>query len=501
LSDDLPVQIHGDGNTCDTFNSSIVPIVFVPGVMGSRITMSGAGRSWDPDVVYGAAMLQWLPVTNSGLQTNRRALAPRYSTAKTVRTLGSEGASAIKGNAALGAIFSNATTDGANTATAPLDGTTLSDYSIDQYYGTVRNWASVAWGFYGAFLMWLEAQVNGSLQHPLYVFGYDWRSSNDISGGNLATFIGSVISACQGAQDVIVITHSMGGLVLRGALSASPDVASQIRGVIHGAQPSNGAVVCFRRFFTGCTSQLDGGGRAFSKQWAVSLLLNKIMGDTPAKYAYNMSGIPGALELLPNHVYQSSITDGSQWLAMDGAPDGGLDLSGIHALYRTYSWPGLIGPADAAQSSVATTAELDENRMVNEMTANLGTVERFHRSIETMAHPNTLVAYSDGLGTDVRVQFDAYPADAQSWVQPSVVLNGGATSDGPNIVVYKEASGDGTVPSVSGSCPSLTLARPAQYVSGIDHAAVYSDGGFQEAIITYVNMLLAVQPGSTMGGG
>jgi hypothetical protein len=40
----------------------------------------------------------------------------------------------------------------------------------------------------------------------------------------------------------------MGGLVLRGALLANDKLADKIRGVVHGAQPTNGAVVCYRRF-------------------------------------------------------------------------------------------------------------------------------------------------------------------------------------------------------------------------------------------------------------
>jgi hypothetical protein len=155
------------------------------------------------------------------------------------------------------------------------------------------NWATVLWGFYGKLLGLRETTFNSDLEHPVFACGYDWRSSNAESGVAFAAFIGKVLSGFSGkAKDVIVITHSMGGLVVRAALASAGSLDAQIRGVIHGAQPSNGAVLMYRRFFTGANPSLDGWGR----DWA----LGRIMGSDPATFAYNLSGASGPIQLLPN---------------------------------------------------------------------------------------------------------------------------------------------------------------------------------------------------------
>ena len=40
---------RAEGDARDTINTQVVPILFVPGVMGSRLDISGTIADWDPD--------------------------------------------------------------------------------------------------------------------------------------------------------------------------------------------------------------------------------------------------------------------------------------------------------------------------------------------------------------------------------------------------------------------------------------------------------------------
>jgi len=55
------------------------------------------------------------------------------------------------------------------------------------------------------------------LPDPVHAFGYDFRRSNFDSGDALLAFIANVIASHPGAEQVILVTHSMGGLVARAA--------------------------------------------------------------------------------------------------------------------------------------------------------------------------------------------------------------------------------------------------------------------------------------------
>jgi hypothetical protein len=121
-----------------------------------------------------------------------------------------------------------------------------------------------------------------------------------------------------------------------------------------------------------------------------------------------------------------------------------------------------------------------------------------------------LVVYGSGLATDVRLEFDAYPVNPPpgdgdvgriAWWAPVVVLNAGAVSKDPVLVVRKADAGDGTVPAVSGKCPGLMLARPAELGGAVEHARAYSVPEFQNKARTMAKVLFAVPPGTSMGGG
>ncbi len=138
MSDDTNVSLPPEEAVCrmedNVLDTGTVPLIFVPGVMGSRITIRG-GYAWDPD--SNMNMLGW---AGRSVNTAYTALHAR------------------------------------NSGTVKTDN---SDLSAAQ---RARGWAGVAWGFYGTFVQDLQRRRFGTYTTPVYVVGYDWRQSNRRSG-------------------------------------------------------------------------------------------------------------------------------------------------------------------------------------------------------------------------------------------------------------------------------------------------------------------------------
>src|SRR5262249_46478477 len=135
------------------------------------------------------------------------------------------------------------------------------------------------------------------------------------------------------AQQVIIVTHSMGGLVTRAGLVQNSGAISSIRGVVHCAQPADGAVVAYRRFFTGATSKFDGTD-------VPARVLESILGNTPDEYAALLSELPGPMQLMPNHLFHLKQHAPKPWLKT--SPQ--VDLANVFEVYLQPTPPGIMRP-------------------------------------------------------------------------------------------------------------------------------------------------------------
>jgi len=434
------VRRTADGQSgSNILNIRVVPVIFIPGVMGSRLSVPG-GLNWDP--VSKATMVQLslrsLDAKVGTLSVDRR---PQLTT---IRSFSSGARDDVRCNARLKQLAS----------ALKQDAVTLYE---------ARGWGTVAWGFYGQILMQLETELNTAeddlfmIPNPVYAFGYDWRRSNVDSGAALLTFVADVLAKHAGARRVILVTHSMGGIVGRAAMALNPGVVASILGVVHGAQPSNGAVVAYRRFLTGSNSQTDPATSGGFMGKVAAFVLNRIMGSTPTSYATLQAGLPGPMQLMPNHLYHH-FDDRGVWLR--SAPTANLDAAfGVYALPER---PGVL---------MATGPTLDLDLLGVNVTIGLRLFEAggFHTFLGTTAHPNTHVLFSTGVVTDVGVDL--------------------TTS---SIVMDKQPLGDGTVPAVSGSCPALAASsvKVRREFKGLEHAAVYSDSDFNQAALDSVRAIM-----------
>lgn len=317
-------------NQQNTIRVAITPIVFVPGIMGSRLKINGA-PDWDPD--SDLTMARWVG------DPDKRAKRMDVS----------------------------------NPAVVDLDKTFMSQDKID------RGWGSVAAKFYGSMLEALDAGLGGKVQAtPVYAFGYDWRQPNKLSGQAFEAFVDQVLQK-EGADSVMVVTHSMGGLVVRHAI-AGGTVRPKLAGVIHIGQPVLGAPTAYRRLVEGTTDDLDGD-------------ISLVLGDSKA-VAKLFAVVPAAMELLPHDARRSAGRPAHRrWLANyhPDKPDKlfGFPDSATSGLFNNYenSPPRLMDPT--------IDEELDERLRSAAQKA-----QQVNKKLGVKFHELTAVIYGDDQETD-----------------------------------------------------------------------------------------------------
>jgi pimeloyl-ACP methyl ester carboxylesterase len=137
---------------------------------------------------------------------------------------------------------------------------------------------------------------------PVHAMGYNWLRCNADSALEIKNRVNKLIEVYVSSgfkcEKVIVITHSMGGLV--GRALAHPRIggmADKILGMVHGVLPANGAPAAYKRMRCGFEEVLLGLHPG-----------PKIIGDEGHEVTAVLGNSPGGLQLLPNKVY------GSGWL-------------------------------------------------------------------------------------------------------------------------------------------------------------------------------------------
>jgi pimeloyl-ACP methyl ester carboxylesterase len=143
--------------------------------------------------------------------------------------------------------------------------------------------------------------------------GDNGTCSNNDSGKELSKFINAVIeenNTWTVCRQVILVTHSMGGLVARSACKLH-GAEGKVLGVVHGAQPAYGAPAAYQRMKHGFR---DLNGSMWD--WLVKpvdKIAQRVLGNNGKAVTILLANMPGGLELLPNQLYTTN--DGSaQWL-------------------------------------------------------------------------------------------------------------------------------------------------------------------------------------------
>lgn len=168
-----------------------------------------------------------------------------------------------------------------------------------------------------------EAAKFRSLLLPLHAFGYNWLQDNAQSAQELADYIDNVLKMYnydangrvghglafeKGHEKVILVTHSMGGLVSRYAseLLATP-YKDKILGIVHGVMPDLGSPTAYKMMKIG----------------EHSMPMGLVLGMSATRLMSVLAQSPAPLQLLPSANYNH----GKPWLRIEkGSPDGMTDL-------------------------------------------------------------------------------------------------------------------------------------------------------------------------------
>lgn len=276
-----------------------IPIVLLPGIMGSRLFQRAGGKAWDPDdPLFTGGEYAWNAGTSAPVYN-------RHDTAEIVRK-----AAARRKALLVGPKFTKnyVYVDEYN---APAE------LTFDQME---RGWGMLVQSAYKPTLDHMstsgfrstiaqkvkETNEKFDLQRmTIYACGYNWTGSCGDAGVWVAERVRTYLdwerqwaaendAECPGA---ILVTHSMGGLVARAACLQA-GLASDVLAVLSTVMPTDGAAAAYKRFHFGFEHPTSGGFFAH--------MTYVVLGRQGQLVTALLGHMPGAQELLPNKRYRDN---------------------------------------------------------------------------------------------------------------------------------------------------------------------------------------------------
>lgn len=144
-----------------------------------------------------------------------------------------------------------------------------------------------------------EVKLSYKYLFPVHAVGYNWLASNADSATKLGKRITKIIDDYNSkgvkCEKVILVTHSMGGLVARHYSEMQKGGDKYILGIVHGVMPDLGSPIAYKRMKM---------GEAGTTGW--------VIGGSGADMTPVLARAPGPLQLLPGLKYPMG------WLHIDG---------------------------------------------------------------------------------------------------------------------------------------------------------------------------------------
>jgi hypothetical protein len=412
----------------------VLPIIFLPGIMGSNLRMSAERQkelhkkdniAWRPDSL-GAANVR--KNANTSPRERQLRLDPLQTT---VDIYDPSGPSEVSGDGRHGNVKLN------ENFRSPLlaDDLPKTETSLTAVQkARARGWGEVFFGSYGELLQHLETRLNntffeGKLRQEwrdvvsidpkvwspdpklpqkaltedelkqvvtgcwfaVYAFGYNWLQSNGDSAKIIARRINKVIVDLSQlgyeCNQVIVVTHSMGGLVGRALVHPQyGNLQDKVLGIVHGVMPAIGAPAAYKRMRAGFE---DPGLMSVRPSVLEASIGAKVAGNFGDEVTAVLANAQGGLELLPTEAY------GNGWLRvthnghdLEAWPKQGNPYNEIYkvhgkwyALFRE-DWinPSAKRPREGGGTFARTCEYLDK-------------AQSFHQMIARTFHPNSYAHY------------------------------------------------------------------------------------------------------------
>lgn len=507
-----------------------IPVVFIPGIMGSNLRLTSQRSkelkqddniSWRPDATMDTlAMLFKSPAQRQMMLDPEATEVDRYD-------LSDPAADKRHKNVS-----------GVSYIHVPGGSQGVEDKIERDRQARLRGWSEVMFSSYGDLLQTLESRLNqmcmdgrprsswtsgkreavgvdpkrwgasggealsadeletvSDAWYPVHAVGYNWLRSNGEAAKDVAQRIREIIAYYKKLKfdctKVIVVTHSMGGLVGRALIH--PDYGNAqdvVAGIVHGAMPAVGAAAAYKRIRMG----FEGSG-------IMGYIAKKVLGDTGPKVTAVLANSAGGLQLLPSERY------GADWLkaSVDGKEVMSLPKSDPYAEIYTVQdkWYRLINPEWINPALV-------KGPSVNETNIRLLQAQEFHQDIGSAYHPETYLSYGiddkqkawgevtwqtmrvsilgGGLGQMLGLEKLSIELPAANWLvvddngDGAVVLNDGLSQNDPGQRFRAEINepaqiGDGTVPAERSAQDPVrqAKARVAFQQAGYEHQNSYKD--------------------------
>lgn len=337
-------------------------------------------------------------------------------------------------------------------------------------------------------------------QFDVWCAGYNWLQSNRTSGEDVRDYIEhTVLAHYRGkgipANKVILVTHSMGGLVGRSLTELHK--YDKVLGVVNGVQPATGAPAFYHHARCGY-------------EGAEQVVLGRNAGEVTAVIA----NAPGALELAPSLDYDN----GMPWLFLHDSRTKKVtalpaNKNPYEEIYTNPAWYGLVPEENSKYLDMSKTQAGNDKRAYSRqmLVQNINSVSNFHHGLARKYFSQTYVHYGaeaefhswqsiNWLGDLGAIEEGSYRDDengvySRREMVPVELRNSVTyTKKGAELKPGLSLGGDGTVPWPSGVAPERAKVRASfchgsggegehNVVEGYDHQSSYLDPRAQSATL------------------
>ncbi|MYM41259.1 hypothetical protein GTP27_18235 [Pseudoduganella sp. CY13W] len=409
----------------------VIPIIFIPGIMGSNLRMTADRQAllkkknniaWRVDSTSENAHFMALNAAD-----RQKQLDPDKTSVDTFDSGHSETGNPKETTFERNKAVNLSSIDMWHVSNAPLvlllpDPPGVTPRKTHQHRALERGWGEVLYDSYGELLQLMEKQLNDAFCElnepsiwwkknvldispqswgaapenqlkpiradelksaltecwfPVHAMGYNWLQSNRASGSATANRIRALIKKYADAKfdcrKVILITHSMGGLVARAAMHSSiGKIEDLVLGAVHSVMPALGAAITYKRMRCG----FEGGPANIPK---------RVLGYDGHEVTAVLSNSPGGLELLPTKNYGNSwlkiVFDNTTLLSLPQKNNPITEIYKIQNKWYQLFNPEWINPAKLQNSQISRTFEY------------IDLAEKFHKTISNYYHKNSYAIY------------------------------------------------------------------------------------------------------------
>lgn len=446
--------------------SAVIPIVFLPGIMGTNLQSAGKKKTgaekgeavWRPPNMDGvgpalSAIGQLFSYWLRGPATRQRRLDPGNVTVDPRGPIDTEGT--LDRETARKRGWGTVMRSAYQPVMCQMERTLnniMESGELLRWWGEegLRNPSDYGEETGSAALTMEDLQHAAQYRYDVWAGGYNWLQSNSDSGADIIRYIDDVVLAHykktgEAAEKVILVTHSMGGLV--GRAVACLHNYGKLLGVVHGVMPATGAPATYHH----CRCGYDG-------------IAQIILGSNAAEVTAVMANSPGALELVPTSDYNG----GKPWLKLGGMGDQDAQWLPVkdpyEEIYKSREWYGLVpahhekhlNPAGGRPSRRGAS-------QFEQFDLRIDTVKLFQESISEKFPASAYVHYGDDVGQQSWATVHWKGASVTRLSSLELLKDDGegnlsmaSSGLGPFKLRFGNAldAGDGTVPAVSGSAPA-----------------------------------------------